>query len=202
MTAVPTRSPARARLRPRGVVLLLAVAVVAVTSVVAAVAWAATAIERGGAPAAVLPVLSDRAQSGDLESAAALTDTHLPAIANLDPALYDAMVQAGIAAASDGIVFEVTSGWRSRDYQQRLFDEAVVTYGSVEVAAQWVASPDTSAHVFGRAIDIGPVDAQFWLIEHGAQWGLCQIYANERWHFELATTPGGQCPDLRPDAAG
>ena len=24
-----------------------------------------------------------------------------------------------------------------------------------------------------------------WLTEHGSAYGLCQIYANEPWHFEL-----------------
>ena len=54
----------------------------------------------------------------------------------------------------------------------------------------------------GHAVDVGPLDAQFWLIERGAEWGLCQIYANERWHFEVATDPGGKCPALLPAAEG
>ena len=62
--------------------------------------------------------------------------------------------------------------------------------------------PTARSHVTGHAVDIGPVDAQFWLIEHGARYGICQTYANERWHFELATAPGGTCPALLPDAAG
>ena len=27
----------------------------------------------------------------------------------------------------------------------------------------------------------------------------CQVFANERWHFELATTAGGRCPPMLPD---
>jgi D-alanyl-D-alanine carboxypeptidase len=38
-------------------------------------------------------------------------------------------------------------------------------------------------------------------MEHGSTYGLCQIYVNERWHFELATEPGGTCPDLLADAS-
>ena len=30
-----------------------------------------------------------------------------------------------------------------------------------------------------------PVDATAWLSEHGAEYGLCQIYNNEPWHYEL-----------------
>ena len=31
--------------------------------------------------------------------------------------------------------------------------------------------------------------------------GLCRIYANELWHFELAADAAGVCPPLRPDAS-
>jgi zinc D-Ala-D-Ala carboxypeptidase len=37
----------------------------------------------------------------------------------------------------------------------------------------------------GNAVDVAPVDAAAWLSEHGAEYGLCQIYGNEPWHFEL-----------------
>ncbi len=140
--------------------------------------------------------------TGHLVEPASVDDEHLPAISNLDTALRQALHSAAEAAALDGIEFGVTSGWRSRAYQQWLLDDAVDVYGSEEVARQYVASPDCSSHVTGDAVDIGPVDAQFWLIEHGAQWGLCQIYANERWHFERVTDAGGTCPALRADAAG
>jgi hypothetical protein len=39
--------------------------------------------------------------------------------------------------------------------------------------------------VSGDAIDIGHFDATVWLSEHGAEYGLCQIYRNEPWHYEL-----------------
>jgi hypothetical protein len=58
-----------------------------------------------------------------------------------------------------------------------------------------------SHHVTGHAVDIGPVDAASWLVQHGSDYGLCQVYANELWHFELVTTPGGQCRPLLPDAS-
>jgi len=32
---------------------------------------------------------------------------------------------------------------------------------------------------------VGPFDATTWLFEHGAEYGLCQIYGNEPWHYEL-----------------
>ena len=37
----------------------------------------------------------------------------------------------------------------------------------------------------GDAVDIGQSDATAWLSEHGAEYGLCQTYSNEPWHYEL-----------------
>lgn len=136
------------------------------------------------------------------ETIVTLADDGVPAIARLDVTLRDAMRRAEADAAVDEISFQITSGWRSAAYQQWLLDDAVEQYQSEEIARQFVATPDRSSHVTGHAVDIGPVDAQFWLIEHGAHYGICQTYANERWHFELATQPGGQCPEMRMDASG
>ena len=63
-----------------------------------------------------------------------------------------------------------------------------------------MATPKTSAHVAGEAVDLGPAEATSWLSEHGADHGLCQIYRNEPWHFELrpdAVDDG--CPDMYAD---
>ena len=112
-------------------------------------------------------------------------DDEIPGVANLDPALLGALRQAATDAADDGVEFFVDSGWRSPEYQEQLLHEAVSKYGSEEEAARWVATPDTSAHVSGDAVDIGRSDATAWLSEHGAEYGLCQIYSNEPWHYEL-----------------
>ena len=123
----------------------------------------------------------------------------VPAITGLDDALRTAVQDAARAAAADGIELHVSSGWRSAAYQQQLFDAAVAEYGSPEAARQWVLGPDESAHVTGDAVDIGPTDAMYWLSWHGADHGLCQTYANEIWHFELAVEPGGECPASAAD---
>jgi zinc D-Ala-D-Ala carboxypeptidase len=106
-------------------------------------------------------------------------DDEVPGVAKLDPALLAALRQA---ATDAGIEFSVVSGWRSPAYQRQLLREAVAEYGSEQEAARWVARPNRSAHVSGDAVDIAPTA---WLSEHGAQYGLCQIYGNEPWHFEL-----------------
>jgi hypothetical protein len=63
-----------------------------------------------------------------------------------------------------------------------------------------VATPKTSAHVSGDAVDVGPSRAAAWLSEHGAAYGLCQIYANEPWHYELRTEAFDHgCPAMYAD---
>jgi D-alanyl-D-alanine carboxypeptidase len=122
---------------------------------------------------------------GVVPDGATVFDDELPAVANLDPALLGALRQAATDAAGDGVEFFVDSGWRSPEYQEQLLREAVSKYGSEEEAARWVATADTSAHVSGDAVDLGPSDATAWLTEHGAEYGLCQTYSNEPWHYEL-----------------
>ena len=82
-----------------------------------------------------------------------------------------------------------------------LWDEAVEEYGSELAAAQWVLPPGLSSHVTGRAVDVGPAEGAAWLAEHGSRWGLCQVYANEPWHFERVTRNKGQCPQMLTDAS-
>ncbi|MGN9910050.1 M15 family metallopeptidase [Phytohabitans sp. LJ34] len=127
-------------------------------------------------------------------------DDWYPGVANLHPELLRAVRAAATDAAADGIEFYVNSGWRSPEYQNELLREAVWKYGSEEEAARWVATADTSAHVSGDAIDIGPSDAAAWLSRHGARYGLCQIYRNEPWHYELRPEAVDRgCPPMYAD---
>ena len=127
-------------------------------------------------------------------------DDEVPGVANLDPALLRALRRAATDAAPDGVKFVVNSGWRSPAYEEQLRREAVAKYGSETEAARWVATPNTSAHVSGDAVDIGPTAATAWLSKHGATYGLCQIYRDEPWHHELR--PGAVdhgCPPMYAD---
>src|SRR5690606_14536269 len=109
--------------------------------------------------------------------------------AKLDPTLLAALRRAATDAAHDGGEFEVNSGWRSAAYQSHLLREAVATHGSETEAARWVAHPDRSQHVSGDAVDLAAA-ASRWLSNRGATYGLCQVYDNEPWHYEM-----------RPDAS-
>ncbi|MBL3700038.1 M15 family metallopeptidase [Leucobacter luti] len=120
-----------------------------------------------------------------------------PGVTGLAPGLLEALRAAATEAEAVGFEMTVTSGWRSAAYQERLLTDAVTDYGSAAEAARWVATPETSAHVAGEAVDVGPWGAADWLAAHGQQYGLCQIYDNEPWHFELRPdAPTVGCPTL------
>jgi zinc D-Ala-D-Ala carboxypeptidase len=123
--------------------------------------------------------------AGAVPAGTTVFDDAVPGVAKLHPALIGALRRAATDAADDGVKFVVNSGWRSAAYEEQLRRQAIAKYGSEKEAARWVATPKTSAHVSGDAVDIGPSNATAWLSEHGAEYGLCQIYGNEPWHYEL-----------------
>jgi zinc D-Ala-D-Ala carboxypeptidase len=197
---VPYRQPARTapgriRIRWTRVVGLLA-------AIVAIAAAFDSRVPASAPPTAASPTAvvrhEPRDQRGALGEAGgavpagtSVFDDGIPGVAKLDAGLLAALRRAAGDAANDGVEFVVDSGWRSPAYQEELLREAIAKYGSEAEATRWVATPTTSAHVSGDAVDIGPTTAAAWLSEHGAAYGLCQIYANEPWHYEL-----------RPDAVG
>ncbi|MFD6287101.1 M15 family metallopeptidase [Streptomyces sp. NPDC060205] len=201
-----TRNPPSARLPGRRIrPLLLVVGAVVLTGVVAGVAAIALAL----GPQLPTSWLSSKASSkahtdsslssadGVVPDGVTVFDDSFEAVTKLDPRLLHALRRAATAAVSDGVEFYVNSGWRSPKYQNRLLREAVAAHGSEEEAARWVATAATSPHVSGDAVDIGHSDAAEWLSEHGVDHGLCQIYRNEPWHFELRTRAIGHgCPDM------
>jgi hypothetical protein len=137
---------------------------------------------------------------GVLPDGVSIFDDTYPGVTKLNPALLQALRAAATDAADDGILFFVTSGWRSPAYQNQLLQEAVAEYGSEAEAARWVATAATSAHVAGDAADISFNVSSTWLADHGAAYGLCQIYENEPWHFELRPDASEQgCPPMYAD---
>jgi D-alanyl-D-alanine carboxypeptidase len=138
--------------------------------------------------------------AGAIPDGTTVFDDGVPGVANLDPDLLRALRRAATDAAADGLELRVDSGWRSPAYQAHLLQQAVSKYGSRAEAARWVATPNTSAHVSGDAVDIGPVAAAAWLARHGAAYGLCRVYGNEPWHYELRPRAVDQgCPPTYAD---
>jgi hypothetical protein len=138
--------------------------------------------------------------NGAVPAGTTVFDDEVPGVAKLDPALLGALRRAAAVAAADGVEFYVDSGWRSPAYQEHLRQQAVSEYGSEAEAARWVATAGKSPHVSGDAVDVGPSAATAWLSEHGAEYGLCQIYGNEPWHYELRPDAGDLgCPAMYAD---
>ena len=168
-----------------------------VSSSTAPSSW--TAASPIGAPRGAHPGALGEAD-GAVPDGTTAFDDEIPGVANLDPALLGALRRAAIDAADDGVEVFVNSGWRSPEYQEQLLRGAVSKYGSEKKAARWVGTPTTSAHVSGEAVDIGPADAAAWLSDHGVAYGLCQIYRNEPWHYELRPeTADRGCPPMYAD---
>jgi D-alanyl-D-alanine carboxypeptidase len=194
---VPYSAPARAttrRIRIRGI----RVAALLVVAVITAALGDQLLVSSSSTAASPLDLLRSEHRAprseqhgalgeadGAVPDATTVFDDEIPGVAKLDPALLGALRQAAADAAAEGVELFVDSGWRSPEYQEQLLREAVAKYGSQAEAARWVATPDTSAHVSGDAVDVGPSDAAAWLTGHGAGYALCRTYGNEPWHFEL-----------------
>ncbi len=200
-----TRNPRSARTSSRWVRRLLGV-----LTVVGALLAAAVAQQAPRSTSAASPPNPPRSEhrgalgvdDGVVPDGVTVFDGGVPAVAGLDPDLLDALRAAAADAGDDGVTVVVTSGWRSPAYQDRLLRDAVATHGSAEAAARWVATAATSPHVSGDAVDVGHSSATAWLSEHGAGYGLCPVYRNEPWHYELrpAAVDHG-CPPMYADPA-
>jgi len=189
----PARAtPARIRIRKRRAAGVL-VAVVAIAAALGSESLVSSSLTASSPSSAGSPVdRSGNEQRGALGEAGGAVpdgttvfDGAVPGVANLDPALLRALRRAATDAAADGVGLVVNSGWRSAAYEDHLRREAIAKYGSDAEAARWVATGTTSPHVSGDAVDIGPAHATAWLSAHGAAYGLCRIYGNEPWHYEL-----------------
>lgn len=162
---------------------------------------AAAAVVTGAALLVVPRVVADPAPPVRSAMPPPEAPTGVGDVPGLTPAMRRAVRLAIAAAGRDGVTLRVTSGRRSGEHQQRLFEDAVRKYGSPELARRWVLPPDESAHVSGEAVDVGPPEAAAWLDRHGVRFGLCRRYANEPWHFErLAAAKGSACPPMEPHA--
>ncbi|NUT30986.1 MAG: M15 family metallopeptidase [Streptomyces sp.] len=204
------RTPPSARKSPRRIHRLLVIGLlIGLLFVVAAIAAALGLRSQNASSSSAAPSVNPPRSAhpgalgeagGAVPDGVTVFDDGYPAVANLRPDLLRALRAAATDAAEDGVKFYVNSGWRSPERQNQLLREAVSKYGSEDEAARWVATADTSPHVSGDAIDIGGSNATVWLSGHGARYGLCQIYRNEPWHYELRTDASDRgCPRMYAD---
>jgi D-alanyl-D-alanine carboxypeptidase len=102
-------------------------------------------------------------------------------------------------ARLDGVVLDLSSGYRSYDYQDALFKRHVRELG-LEQATRESAEPGKSQHQLGTTIDFGSItpafartDAGRWLSENAWRYGFSLSYPRgfeeitgymyESWHF-------------------
>jgi hypothetical protein len=200
--------------RPHRPLALLLLALAVLAGLLGYRALTATAAPPDAAPVtirpATLPAVEDLPRDpgegargtadGHLPDGTTAADDRYPGVARLDPDLLRALRAATADAAADGVTITLNSGWRSPGYQEDLLEEAVEEYGSRTEAVRWVATPGTSPHVSGDAVDVAGSRAVDWLAEHGRSYGLCRVYANEPWHVELRPSAvDAGCPRLYPD---
>jgi LAS superfamily LD-carboxypeptidase LdcB len=103
----------------------------------------------------------------------------------------DAMIGA---ARSAGLDVSTGSGYRSIEQQQQIYDRNVAKYGSANVPGHQVARPGHSMHNFDLANDLkfGSPEAQKWVHQHAADFGLHFPVRGEGWHVEAQ--PGWHAP--------
>ena len=124
-------------------------------------------------------------------------------IVEIHPLLLARFTVAQSFARADGVELSLTSGFRTLDRQEELFDQEVAIRGSETEASKWVLPPQFSHHPKGLAIDVnypGDKAGAYWLETNGSRFGLCRVYANEWWHFEGVIAPGERCPAPAPNA--
>ena len=121
--------------------------------------------------------------------------------AQLDPLLKNRIRAVQLSATAKGFSVGVTSGWRSLNDQQRIYNNAVKLYKNQ--ADRWALPPEKSMHPWGLAVDLhfGSQAAANWFKQNSWTFGLCRVYKNEWWHFEPVIAPGGKCPRLKVNAS-
>ena len=112
------------------------------------------------------------------------------------------------AARQEGITLDVSSTYRSYDYQAGLFERHVANLGREE-AERVSAQPGSSQHQLGTTVDFGSITPAFadtaagrWLAEHAGRFGFSLSYPNgyealtgysfEPWHFRYISRIGTQ----------
>lgn len=102
------------------------------------------------------------------------------------------------AAKQEGVYLVVNSGFRSYNYQMRIFTRMMREGRSYEDVIRYVAPPGYSQHALGTAVDFYPSNWEFaklpayaWLQENALEYGFRETYPRinesgypwEAWHW-------------------
>jgi D-alanyl-D-alanine carboxypeptidase len=124
----------------------------------------------------------------------------------LRKSIMPAAMEMVAAAKAEGITLLFSSGYRSFEYQKRVYAREVKTYGQ-EMADRESARPGASQHQLGTAIDFGSITDAFadtragrWLFAHAGEYGFSLSfpdgyegvtgYRYESWHYRYVTKAG------------
>ena len=124
----------------------------------------------------------------------------------LRKAIMPAVLEMASAARADEITLTLSSGYRSFEYQQGVYNEEVRLYGR-ETADRESAHPGFSQHQLGTAMDFGSISDAFgstaqgrWVAEHAWEYGFSLSYPkgyeevtgyrHESWHYRYITKEG------------
>ncbi len=116
----------------------------------------------------------------------------------------EALAEMAEAAAGEGVTLDVSSAYRSYDYQKGLFERHVAQLG-MEEASRVSARPGHSQHQLGTAVDFGSITIAFadtaagrWLAREAWRFGFSLSYPEgaeeitgysyEPWHFRYLGT--------------
>jgi len=101
-------------------------------------------------------------------------------------------------AKEDGIEMKIDSSYRSKNYQERIFQRMLTNGRNFDDIVRYVAPPGYSQHMLGTALDFHPSNWSFadtvqyrWLLENGNELGFEQTYSKynrykmpwESWHW-------------------
>ncbi len=117
----------------------------------------------------------------------------------------DPLLQMTAAAAREGITLDISSTYRSYDYQAALFQRNVDSLGR-EQAERESARAGTSQHQLGTTVDFGSITPAFaataasgWLAENAWRFGFSLSYPDgyeaitgymyESWHYRYVGLP-------------
>jgi len=124
---------------------------------------------------------------------------------SLRPDAAEALKVMAQASKKDGVTLDVSSTYRSYEYQKALFQHWVDVDG-LEEAERESARAGTSQHQLGVAVDFGSIDDDFdltpagkWIYKHGSEYGWSLSFPKgyedvtgyrwECWHFRYIGKP-------------
>lgn len=136
----------------------------------------------------------------------------------LTDATYTAFQELSAGAAADGLNIYISSGFRSYDYQDEIYNNYVSIYGQ-ETADTFSARPGHSEHQTGMAIDVNIIDDSFigtpeaeWIDAHCNEYGFILRYPQgkqeitgykyEPWHIRYVGKEVAQAIKEAAEAAG